>query len=184
MQYPFGIYIDNSNLINLLRENRGNLKQKGEKIDYGKLCREIEKALKQRRRKEYYLKSVKVYDGIVTNNEEKREKKERFLRSIRDRIKKFRREIIFNYYLSEVKIGKQYHLKGDDIALATDLTYDLLKEEISLGIIVSADGDFLILKEKFKDKVEFAWIKELKKGLNKKLKESNPIWINLESIIF
>jgi len=178
---PFGIYIDNSNLLNLLKENTGNLEERGEKIDYGKLCAEIEKTLNLKR-KEYYLKKVRIYDGIVINDEEKKKRKEGFLRSIENKIKRFKTGVDFKYYLVKVAIGKQHHLKGDDIALAVDLTYDLLKKEIDLGIVVSADGDFWILKEKFGDKIKFAWIRELEKGLNKRLRGSKPIWIGLEAV--
>jgi len=142
---------------------------------------EIEKAL-NRGGKEYDLKKVRIYDGIVINDEKKKKKKEQFLRSIENKIKGFKTEIDFKPYLVEIDIRKQHHLKGDDIALAVDLTYDLLEKKIDLGIIISADGDFWILKEKFGDRVKFAWIRELRKGLNERLKKSKPIWISLGAV--
>ena len=173
------IYIDNSNLINILKQNTGNLEEKGKKINYGKLCNAIYMSLKP-----VYLEKVVLYDGIVINDEKKKTKKENFIKAIERKIKTYFPSVRFESRLFPVELGKQFHIKGDDIALATDLTYDLSKEVIDIAIIVSGDGDFLYLKEKFGDRVRFVYIDNLYKGFSKKIKETQGlITIKLSSIM-
>ncbi len=178
---PFGIYIDNSNLLNLLKDNTGNLDFGGLKIHYGKLCKEIESELRNTG-KLYFLKKFMIYDGIVINDEEKKKRKENFIKSIKRKIKELFPSVNFNYELSPVELGSQKHLKGNDIALAIDVVTDILRGNVILAVIVSADGDFFILKERLGERIKFAWFRGMERGLNRKIKEAKPLWIDLESV--
>jgi len=152
------IYIDNSNFLNTLKETTGNLESGGIKVDYCKLCKFIEDSVRNylKDKDTVYTHRVYLYDGIVTDNEEKKRKKESFIHGVERKIKNSNclPSSDFQAKLSEIKLAREEHLKGDDIHLAIDAlldTFETVKEERKAIVIISGDGDFHPLIKKIKE---------------------------------
>ncbi len=185
---PIGIFIDNSNLLNTLKEHSGNLQQGGKRIDYGRLCRVTIEELEKQKNFHGILTQVHLYDGIVENDKEKTQKKIQFIQSAFGRIKKeCGKEIKTYYHLVPVHLGKDKHLKGDDLLIAMDVTLQLCKKTIAIAIIISGDGDFApfiqrLTKEENKN-VFSAFI--ITQGLSERISKA-PFFISIpfEAILF
>jgi uncharacterized LabA/DUF88 family protein len=155
------IYIDNSNFLNILKNISGKKEKGGKIIDYGKMCSYIKERINTTVYPDYELtiKKVYIYDGLATNNDEKKKKKLGFIRAIGSRIAqhiKIPEENIIDR-LVNIELGKDKELKGDDIYLAVDVLVDVFKDESCIPVIVSGDGDF------------FPLIKRIKEDLDKKI---------------
>ncbi len=178
------LYIDNSNFLNNLKEIDGNLDRGGRKIDYYKLCCFIIKELGNRLGiNELDLSKVKLYDGLVINDEAKRLKKEKFLQAVKSRVNKgfCDKKVKVEFGIIELEIGRDHHIKGDDTLLATDIVMDITQRVCDFVVIVSGDGDFHsvihIIKNKFRIPTVVAFFEDFVSG---RLREEADIFIPLD----
>jgi len=186
------IYIDNSNFLNILKNISGKKEKGGKIIDYGKMCNYIKHKIGSTAYPDYDLtiKKVYIYDGLATNNEEKRKKKLGFIKAIGNRIAQHikidEKNIIDR--LVNIELGKDKELKGDDIYLAVDVLVDVFKDNKCIPVIVSGDGDFFPLikrvKEDLNRKIFISFFENygLSKRLVSLLDERNFISLNIEQI--
>jgi uncharacterized LabA/DUF88 family protein len=186
------IYIDNSNFLNILKNISGKKEKGGKIIDYGKMCSYIKKQIyvNSYPTSELTIKKVYIYDGLATNNEEKRKKKLGFIRAIGNRIAQhinISEENIIDR-LVNIELGKDKELKGDDIYLAVDVLVDVFKDNQCIPVIVSGDGDFFPLVKRIKEDlnrtifISFFENYGLSKRLISLLDENNFISLNIEQI--
>ncbi len=186
------IYIDNSNFLNILKNISGKKERGGKIIDYGKMCNYIKRQiyLNVYPVSELTIKKVYIYDGLATNNEEKRKKKLGFIKAIGNRIAQHinisEKDIIDR--LVNIELGKDKELKGDDIYLAVDVLVDVFKDSQCIPVIVSGDGDFFPLVKRIKEDlnrtifISFFENYGLSKRLISILDEKNFISLNIEQI--
>jgi len=179
------VYIDNANLLNHLKQASGNRESGGKVIDYGKLCLYIREFLQERIGENIRINSVKLYDGIVKNDEEKKLKKERFVYSVGKRIKEVCGEDIkFEPYLFEIVLGRQKRIKGDDIKLALDVYSDIVKDGLDFIVLLSGDGDFASLLDYVKRSFEITVVVvAFKSFCNKVLYELSDYFLDLEEAL-
>ncbi|NPB07516.1 MAG: NYN domain-containing protein [Aquificae bacterium] len=179
------IYIDNANLLNHLKQASGNRESGGKVIDYGKLCLYIRDFLNDRLGTGVRIHSVKLYDGIVKNDGEKRLKKERFIFSVERRLKEVCGEDInFQAYLFEIVLGRQRRIKGDDIKLALDVYSDIVRDRLDFVVLLSGDGDFASLLDYVKRSFEITVVVvAFKSFCNKVLCELSDHFLDLEEAL-
>jgi len=186
------IYIDNSNFLNILKNISGKKERGGKIIDYGKMCSYIRDQIHSQvyPTLEITIQKIYIYDGLATNNEEKRRKKLGFIKAIENRIAqhiKISEENIIDR-LVNIELGKDKELKGDDIYLAVDVLVDVFKDNNCIPVIVSGDGDFFPLVKRIKEDlnrtifISFFENYGLSKRLVSLIDEKNFISLNIDQI--
>jgi len=146
-------YLDNANLLNHLKLLSGSRSEGGKVLDYGRLCLFVKNHLEELWGEPIKVEEVKLYDGIVKNDAEKKLKKARFIFSVERRVKEaLGEEVVFKPYLFEVFLGKNKKVKGDDVQLALDACNDIKEKKLDFIVLFSGDGDFRSLLETLKEK--------------------------------
>jgi len=180
------VFIDNSNLLNVLKDNTGNIKGEtpGVVVDYSKLHRVIEKGLAEVFDRKISIQAVYLYDGIPTNHDEKAEKKRAFVASVEKKI--VGRGSAFFPELYPIEIGRGRIVKGVDTKVALEIATLVSFREMDIAVIVSGDRDFIPVIKKavaeFRVPIGIAFFEEA--GLSRDLKKEASFFIpmNWETI--
>jgi uncharacterized LabA/DUF88 family protein len=175
------VFIDNSNLLNVLKESTGSKKEgRGIVIDYGKLLDFIEVELEKVFRRDLTVESVFLYDGKPTNNEVSAVKKDGFISSVKGRVES--RNVEFHYDLFPIELGKEMHIKGVDTSIVLDIYSKALLRSIDIVVLIAGDGDFVPVVKRVQEELRLPVIIAFFDGygMNKDLKGESCYFIPLE----
>ncbi|MEO1957974.1 MAG: NYN domain-containing protein [Nautiliaceae bacterium] len=169
------LFIDNSNLLNVLKDITGNMDCNGVRVHYGKLVDFFEEYLSSESIK---IKEVILYDGEVISDVCKRDKKERFLNSVKLILSK--KGISFIAKIYPIDLTREKNVKQVDSAIVVDILSKAVRREMDVVILISGDRDFVPLLKEVKENFRLPVIVGFfDKGLSKELKEES-FFINLE----
>lgn len=174
------VFIDNSNMINTLREITGPLSSVGAtKMDYGRLMDFLQKRINGIFCRPLVIDSVFLYDNIATNNPEKAQMKNYCINKIKEKI--IAKDIKFCEKLFPIELGGFKRVKGVDIEIALDIYSKVIERKIDIVVLISGDGDFSPLVKKVKEELRIPMIVAFfDASLSGNLKSTASYFINLE----
>jgi len=175
------VFVDNSNLLNVLKESTGSKKEgRGIIIDYGMLLDFLGDNLNRVFQRNINIKSVFLYDGKPTNNEISASKKDAFISSVKKRTES--RGIEFYSKLYPIELGRELHIKGVDTSIVLDIYSKALKRSIDIAILIAGDGDFIPVLERVQNELRIPVIVAFFDGygLNRDLKKESVYFLALE----